>query len=78
MTLWTGYSRFFLPFFFDQLVDRFDDLLDLAVRELDGTEKHVLGDFVAAAFDHHDAVGGAGDDDFHAAGFVLRRALDWR
>ena len=56
----------------DELIDRFDDALDLTVRELDRTEERLLVDLIAAAFDHHYAVGGAGDDDLHAAGFVLR------
>ncbi len=63
----------FLAGFFLQLVDRGDDFFDLRVRELDRTEEIVLGDFVSAAFDHHDAVEGTGDHDVHAAGFVLRQ-----
>ena len=69
----SGYSRFGFAGFLRELVDRGDDLLDLSVRELDGAEEIFLGDLVAAAFDHHDGVGRAGDDDVHAAGFVLRK-----
>ena len=43
------------------------------MAELNGTEEIFLGDFVAAAFDHHHAVERTGDDDVHAAGFVLRQ-----
>ena len=58
---------------FGELVDRGDDLTDLVVRERDGAEEIFLGDFFAFAFDHHHGVGGAGDDDVHATGFVLRQ-----
>ena len=43
------------------------------MRELDGAEEVFLVDFVAAAFDHHHGICRAGDDDVHAAGFVLRQ-----
>ncbi len=41
------------------------------MRELDRAEEVFLGDLLRAAFDHHDVVGGAGDDDLHAARLVL-------
>ena len=69
----SGNSRFFFAVFFGELIDRFDDLADLGVSELDRAEEIFLGDLVAAALDHHDGVGGAGDDDVHAAGSVLRQ-----
>ena len=73
MTFATGYSRFGLAGLLRELVDRLDDLAYLGVRELDGAEEIFLGDLVAAAFDHHDRIGRAGDHDVHAAGFVLRK-----
>ncbi len=54
-----------------ELIDRFDDLLDLFVRERDRFEEDFLGDLVRAAFDHHDGIRRAGDDDLHPAGLVL-------
>ena len=72
-TFKTGYSRFGLPAFLRELVDRRDDLANLGVRELDRAEELFLVDFVAAALDHHDGVGRSGDHDVHAAGLVLRQ-----
>ena len=69
----TGYSRFVFPAFFASWSIALTIFLNLAVRELDRAEEVVLGDFVSAAFDHHDRVGRAGDHDVHAAGFVLRQ-----
>jgi len=63
----------FLADFFLQLVDRGNDLFDRGVAELYSTEEIFLGDFMSAAFDHHHAVERAGDDDVHAAGFILRQ-----
>jgi hypothetical protein len=63
--------------FFLKLIDRGNDLLDLGVRELNGAEEVFLRYLVSAAFDHHDAVERTGDDDIHAAGFVLgQRRVD--
>ena len=56
-----------------QLVEFCNDEFDLFVRERDGTEEIVLGDFARAAFDHHHGIGGAGNDDLHPAGLVLRK-----
>ena len=63
-----------------KLVDRFDDRANLLVCKLDGAEEIVLSDLFTAAFDHHDGICGAGDDDVHSAGFVLwkRRIADVR
>ncbi len=43
------------------------------MRELDGAEEIVFADFVTAALDHHNRIGGSGDHDVHSAGFVLRQ-----
>ena len=68
---------FLLARFFRELIDRLDDLFDLALRELDRAEEIFLADLFAAAFDHHDRIGRAGDDDVHAAGDVLvERRID--
>ena len=68
----SGNSRLALPALLGELVDRGDDFLDVLVRELDGSEELILGDLFAAALDHHDGLGGPGDDDVHTTGFVLR------
>ena len=56
-----------------QLVDRCNDLLDFLVCERDGGEQILLAQFLAAALDHHDRIGGSGDDNVHAARFILRK-----
>ncbi len=43
------------------------------MREGDGAEEVLLAELFAGAFDHHDGVGCAGDDDLHPARFVLRK-----
>ena len=76
-----GEQRIFafgLAGFLCQLVDRRDDLLDLGVSELDRAQEIFLGDFVAAAFDHHHGIERSGDDDVHAAAFRIAAASDCR
>ena len=45
-----------------QLLDRGDDLLDLAVRDVERVEDLLLGDAAGAGLDHQDRLVGAGDD----------------
>ena len=47
--------------------------LDLSCANSTAPRKSSSEIFVSAAFDHHHRVGRAGDDDVHAAGFVLRQ-----
>ena len=48
-----------------QLLDRGDELLDLAVGDVERVEDLGLGDAVGAALDHQDRLLGAGDDQVH-------------
>ena len=47
----------------DEFLDAGDDLLDLAVGELDGVDDALFGDLAGAGLDHRDAVLGADDHD---------------
>ena len=73
----SGYSRLALPAFFCSWLIAVTIFLTARMPELDRAEEVFLGDFVAAAFDHHHAVERAGDDDVHAAAFIFgQRGVD--
>ena len=62
---------------FGEIVDAGDDLLDRRVRRLERLDDLLLGHFLRAGLDHHQAVLAAGDDQIELALFaLLERRVD--
>ena len=60
-----------------EVVDQCDDLLDRGVRGVEGFDRLLLGDFLGAGLDHHQAVFAAGDDEVELAFLpLLERRID--
>ncbi len=72
-----GNVPFFLPGGIDEIELQRNDLLDFPVGGLDRADQGVFGNLVGFAFDHHDGIGGAGNDHIEVAVVeVLQTGVD--